>query len=61
MTVLKGSPTHSLRRVIPYFYRHFDSIVSKTTIIVLKKKSFLIHGLGKGEGVGEDSGRGLVF
>ena len=37
MTVSEGSPTHSPRRVVPYFYRHFGSIVSKTTRIVLKK------------------------
>ena len=49
MTVSEGSPTHLPRRVVPYFYRHFGSIVSKTTIIVLKKKCFLIHGLGKCE------------
>ena len=60
MTVSEGSPTHSPRTVVPYFYRYFGSIVSKTTRIVLKK-CFLIHGLGKCEGVGEDSGRGLVI
>ena len=37
MTVSEGSPTHSLRRIVPYFYRYFGSIVSKTTRIVLKK------------------------
>ena len=57
MTVSEGSPTHSPRRVVPYFYRYFGSIVSKTTRIVLKKRLFLIHGLGECEGVGEDSGR----
>ena len=36
MTVSEGSPTHSPRRVVPYFYRYFGSIVSKTTRIVLK-------------------------
>ena len=61
MTVSEGSPTHSPRRVVPYFYRYFGSIVLKTTRIVLKKKCFLIHGLGKFEGVDEDSGRGLVI
>ena len=40
MTVLEGSPTHSPRSVVPYFYRYFSSIVSKTTIIVLKKMFF---------------------
>ena len=37
MTVSEGSPTHSPQRVVPYFYRYFGSIVSKTTRIVLKK------------------------
>ena len=36
MTVSEGSPTHSPRRVVPYFYRYFGSIVSKTTRIVLE-------------------------
>ena len=55
MTVSEGSLTHSPRRVVPYFYRYFDSIISKTTGFVLKMIIFLIHGLGKCEGVGEDS------
>ena len=58
MTVSKGSPTHSPRRVVPYFYLHFDSIFSKTTSFFLKMIIFLIHGLGKCEGVGEDSRHG---
>ena len=62
MTVSEGSPTHSPRRVVSYFYRYFNSIVSKTTRIVLKKKKcFLIRGLGKCEGVGEDSGCELIM
>ena len=61
MTVSEGSPAHSPRRVVPYFYRYFGSIVSKTTRIVLKKKCFLIRGLGKCEGVGEDSGCELIM
>ena len=36
MTVSEGSPTHSPRRIVPYFYRHFGSIFSKTTSFVLK-------------------------
>ena len=59
ITVSEGSPTHSPRRVVPYFYRYFGSIVSKTTRIVLKK-TFLIHGLSRCEGVSEDSGCGLI-
>ena len=61
MTASEGSPTHSYRRVVPYFYRYFGSIVSKTTRIVLKERCFLIRGLGKCEGVGEDSGYELIM
>ena len=61
MTISEGSPTHSPRRVVPYFYRYFGSLVSKTTRIVLKMIIFLIRGLGKCEGVGEDSGCELIM
>ena len=36
MTVSEISPTNSPQRVVLYFYRHFDSIFSKTTSFVLK-------------------------
>ena len=36
MTVSESSLTNSPQRVVPYFYRHFDSIFSKTTSFVLK-------------------------
>ena len=36
MYCLEGSPTHSPRRVVPYFYRHFGSIFSRTTSFFLK-------------------------
>ena len=49
MTISEGSPTHSPRRVVSYFYRHFGSIFSRTTGFVLKMIIFLIHGLGKCE------------
>ena len=62
MTVSEGSPTRSPRRVVPYFYRYFGSIVSKTIRIVLKRKRcFLIHGLGRCEGVGEGSRYELIM
>ena len=62
MTVSEGSPTHSPRRVVPYFYRYFGGIVSKTTRIVLKiKRCFLIHGLGRCERVGEGSRHELIM
>ena len=61
MTVSGSSPTHSPRRVVPYFYEHVGSVISKTTSFVLKSDIFLIHGLGRCEGVGEDSGHGLVM
>ena len=59
MTVSEGSPTHSPRRVVPCFYRHVGSVISKTTSFVLKSDIFLIHGLGKCKGVGEDSRHGV--
>ena len=40
MTVSEGSPTHSSRRVVSYFYRHVGSIISKTTSFVLKSDIF---------------------
>ena len=61
MYCLEGSPTHSPRRVVPYLYRHVGSVFLKTTSFVLKNDIFLIHGLGKCEGVGEDSGYELVI
>ena len=61
MYCLEGSPTHSPWRVVPYIYRHFGSVFSKTTSFVLKSDYFLIHGLGKCKGVGEDSGHELVI
>ena len=60
MYCLEGSPTHSPQRVVPYFYRHIGSVFFKTSF-VLKSDIFLIHGLGKCEGVGENSGHGLVI
>ena len=58
MTVTGSSPTHSPRRVVPYFYRHVGGVITKITSFVLKMIIFLIHGLGKCEGVGEDSRHG---
>ena len=40
MTVSEGSPTHSPRRVVLYFYRHADSVISKTRCFVLKSDIF---------------------
>ena len=61
MTVSGSSPTHSPRRIVPNFYRHVGSVFLKITSFVLKSDIFLIHGLGKCEGVGENSGHGLVI
>ena len=36
MTFSESSPTNSPGRVVPYFYRHFGSILSKTTSFVYK-------------------------
>ena len=58
MTVSGSSQTHSPRRVVPYFYRQVGSVISKTTSFVFKMIIFLIHILGKCEGVGEDSRHG---
>ena len=59
MTVSEGSLTHSPRRVVPYFFTDtFGSVFSITIGFVLKMIIFLIHGLGKCEGVGEDSRHG---
>ena len=45
----------------PIFLPTFRSVFSRTTSFVLKNDIFLIHGLGKCEGVGEDLGHGLVI
>ena len=58
MTISESSPTNSPRRVVPYFYRHFGSLFSRTRSFFLKKIMFLILGLGKCEVVGEDSRHG---
>ena len=34
MTVSESSLTNSPRRVVPYFYRHFGSIFSRTTTVL---------------------------
>ena len=60
MTVSESSPTNSPRRVVPYFYRYFGSIVLKNNKNCFENDYFLIHGLGKCEGVGEDSRHGDV-
>ena len=60
MNCLEGSPTHSPPRVVPYFYRHSVVYFQEQQVFVLKNDIFLIHGLGKCEGAGEDSGHELV-
>ena len=49
MTVSESSPTNSPRRVVPYFYQYFDSIVLKNSKNCFENDYFLIHGLGKCE------------
>ena len=44
----------------PIFLPTFRSVFSRTTSFVLKSDIFLIHGLGRYEGVGEDSRHGMV-
>ena len=59
MTVSKISPTNSPRRVVPYFFtEYFGSIFSRTNRFSFENDYFLIHGLGKCEGVDEDSRHG---
>ena len=36
LTVSESSPTNSPQRVVPYFYRHFGSLFSRTKSFVLK-------------------------
>ena len=43
----------------PILLPKFGSVFSRTTSFVLKTDYFLIHGLGKCEGVGEDSRHGF--
>ena len=44
------------RRVVPYFFtEYFGSIFSRTNRFCFENDYFLIRGLGKCEGVGEDS------
>ena len=38
--VLEGSPTHSSRRVVPYFLPKLGSVFSRTTSFVLKMVFF---------------------
>ena len=40
MTVSGSFPTHSPRRVVPYFYRYIRLCISKTTRFVLKMMFF---------------------
>ena len=58
MTVSESSPTNSPRRVAPFFTEYFGSIFSRTNRFCFENDYFLIHGLGKCEGVGEDSRHG---
>ena len=52
--VLEGSPIHSARRVVPYFYR-ISVVYFQEQQVCFENDVFLIHGLGKCEGVSEDS------
>ena len=53
-----SSPTNSPRRVVPSFYRISVVYFQEQQVFVLKMIIFLIHGLGKCEGVGDDSRHG---
>ena len=56
--VLEGSPTHSPRRVVLYFYRN-SVVCFQEQQVLFQNWCFLRHGLGKCEGVGEDSRDGI--
>ena len=58
MTVSGSSPTHSPRRVVLYFYRHFRLCIFKNNKFYFENDIFLIQSLGKCEGVDEDSTHG---
>ena len=59
MTISESSPTNSSRRVVSYFFtEYFGSIFSRTNRFCFENDYFLIHGLCKCEGVGEDSRHG---
>ena len=57
MTVSGSSPTHSPWRVVPCFYR-ISVVYFQENKFCFENGIFLIHGLGKCEGVGEDSRHG---
>ena len=59
MTVLESSPTNSTRRVVQYFLPKLSSVFSRTKIFCFENDVFLIHGLDKCEGVGENSRHGI--
>ena len=58
MTVSGSSPTNSPRRVVPYFFTETRLCIFKNNECYFENDVFLIHGLGKCEGVGEDSRHG---
>ena len=50
---------NSTQRVVQYLYRNSVVCFREQKAFVLKTDYFLIHGLGKCEGVGEDSRHGI--
>ena len=57
MTISGSSPTHSPRRVVSSFYR-ISVVYFQEQQVCFENDIFLIRGLGKCEGVGEDSRHG---
>ena len=57
ITVSESSPTHFPRRVVPSFYR-ISIVYFQEQHVCFENDIFLIHGLGKCKGVGEDSRHG---
>ena len=59
MNCSEGSPTHSPRRVVQYFYRNSVVCFREQKAFVLKTVILLTFGLGMCEAVGEDSRHGI--
>ena len=59
MIVSESSPTNSTWRVVQYFYRNSVVCFQEPKSFCFENDVFLMHGLGKCEGFGEDSRHGI--
>ena len=57
MIISEGSPLNITSETVHYLDRRVDHNLKQITLFEI---SFLIHGLGKCEGVGEDSGYEMI-